>query len=347
MLMAITSAFGPLKAYHFEDNAHLHSRYAFVEYADQSVTLKACAGLNGMKLGGQVLTVTQATPDASLVGNQGDQLFYGTPAHARALLEKPTQVLKLNNVLDPHSLPSLSESELEEIQEDIRLECARFGMVKSINIIKQRNIPASSETVELNEEANSMADGVIKEANSTVDEVTNEANSMMDEETKEANSTVDDLTNEANSTVDEVTEPSCSDKPQQHEEPENNSHHEPEKVNGTGGIIDNKHENNTEKEEACNTTMGDCIVENQNLENLKSTNDTETETKSLKAESHNTIKNISNLIDAFEVGCVLVEYKRTEACSMAAHCLHGRVFDGRSVSVEYVAYDDYCTRFHK
>lgn len=35
------------------------------QYVDKSVTPKACAGLNGMKLGGQVLTVVQAIPDAS------------------------------------------------------------------------------------------------------------------------------------------------------------------------------------------------------------------------------------------------------------------------------------------
>ena len=34
------------------------------QYVDQSITLKACAGLNGMKLGGQVLTVVQAIPNA-------------------------------------------------------------------------------------------------------------------------------------------------------------------------------------------------------------------------------------------------------------------------------------------
>ncbi|KAK9068753.1 hypothetical protein SSX86_012868 [Deinandra increscens subsp. villosa] len=327
MLMEIASAFGHLKAYHFEDNPHLHSPCAFVEYADQSVTVKACVGLNGMKLGGQVLTVTQATPDASLVGNHGDQPFYGTPVHARPLLEKPTQVLKLSNVLDPHSLPSLSASELEEILEDIRLECARFGMVKSVNIVKQNNMPMSSETVQVTEEANSLADEATKEANSMADEATKEANTM----------------------ADEATESSLPDKLSHHEEPvdENNSHNDPEKVNGSGGMDCDKHENKTE-DVSCDITMVDRVEENQNLENLKPTDDSETEPKSLKREAQDTIKNISSdLIDAFEAGCVLVEYKRTEASSMAAHCLHGRVFDGRSVSVEYVAYDDYCTRFHK
>lgn len=53
------------------------------------------------------------------------------------------------------------------------------------------------------------------------------------------------------------------------------------------------------------------------------------------------------LEDVFEPGCVLVEYKRTEAASMAAHCLHGRVFDNRSVAVGYVDYEIYKARFPK
>lgn len=47
----------------------------------------------------------------------------------------------------------------------------------------------------------------------------------------------------------------------------------------------------------------------------------------------------------FEAGCVYVEYRREEAACMAAHCLHGRTFDGRIVSVEYVGHDTYQTRF--
>lgn len=35
-----------------------------IQYIDHSSTLKACAGLNGMKLGGCILTVVQALPDA-------------------------------------------------------------------------------------------------------------------------------------------------------------------------------------------------------------------------------------------------------------------------------------------
>ncbi|KAL7616612.1 hypothetical protein Lser_V15G02857 [Lactuca serriola] len=225
MIMEIASAFGPLKAFHFEHNSDLDTTpCAFLEYVDQSVTIKACVGLNGMKLGGQLLTVTQATPDntSSMEKNHGDNdhPFYGTPAHAQPLLQKQTQVLKLNNLVDPQSLSSLSEQEFDEIVEDVRLECSRFGMVKSVNIVKPTKVLSTS-----------------------------------------------------------------SDK-----EPP------PEDVAAPTGGGDG----------------GGAVVE-----------------------------------ERFEGGCVLVEYKRIEASTMAAHCLHGRVFDGRIVSVEYVGHDVYCDRFEK
>lgn len=56
---------------------------------------------------------------------------------------------------------------------------------------------------------------------------------------------------------------------------------------------------------------------------------------------------IPNIGDSFEVGCVLVEFKREEGSCMAAHCLHGRRFDDRIVTVEYVDPDLYCKRFPK
>ncbi|XP_071719651.1 uncharacterized protein [Rutidosis leptorrhynchoides] len=328
MLMEIASAFGPLKAYHFECNADLDSPCAFIEYADQSVTVKARAGLNGMKLGGKVLTVTQATQDASLVEKHDNKPFYGTPVHAQPLLGKPTQILKFDNVVDPHSLSSLPESEIEELLEDIRLECARFGMVKSVNIIKQTSMPTTSETI-----------NVPKEANSTVNEVT-EPSSSDTEQHKE------------------VKEP--MDVNNRYDDKQTDINNEPEKVNTAddNGIDGNKQESNATKDETDDTTMVDSVIENQNqtssaidqseLNDRKRTEDTETENEPTKRETQDTVKDESHeLSEAFKAGCVLVEYKRTEASSMAAHCLHGRDFDGRTVSVEYVPFDVYRTRFKK
>lgn len=51
--------------------------------------------------------------------------------------------------------------------------------------------------------------------------------------------------------------------------------------------------------------------------------------------------------DVFEPGSVFVEYRRTEAACVAAHCLNGRIFDGRVVTVGYVDHDLYLTEFRR
>ncbi|VAI10536.1 unnamed protein product [Triticum turgidum subsp. durum] len=136
MLVEIVSSFGQLAAYHFVCNEDLGGRCAFLEYIDHSITNKACAGLNGMKLGGCILTAVQVRNEASP--------FYGIPDSAKALLEEPTNVLQLKNVFDQEEFLALSKPELEEILEDVRMECARFGAVKSINIVEY---PASSDSI--------------------------------------------------------------------------------------------------------------------------------------------------------------------------------------------------------
>nr|XP_029120110.1 uncharacterized protein LOC105044207 isoform X2 [Elaeis guineensis] len=105
-------------------------------YVDHSVTQKACAGLNGMKLGGCVLTAVQAFPSAHVEENTESAPSYGIPMHAKPLLADSTKVLQLKNVFKREEFLLLSESELEETLEDVRLECGRFGTVKSVNIVR-------------------------------------------------------------------------------------------------------------------------------------------------------------------------------------------------------------------
>ncbi|KAM7252976.1 hypothetical protein ACFE04_025594 [Oxalis oulophora] len=136
LFMEIANSFGALKTYHFEVNEDFPEQCAFLEYVDHSITLKACAALNGMKLGGQVITAVQADPNTLFLKNDGDQPFYGIPEHAKPLLKNPSQVLQLKNVLNTESLTSLSELEVDEVLEDIRVECARFGTVRSVNVVK-------------------------------------------------------------------------------------------------------------------------------------------------------------------------------------------------------------------
>uniref|UniRef100_A0ACD5TTQ2 Uncharacterized protein n=1 Tax=Avena sativa TaxID=4498 RepID=A0ACD5TTQ2_AVESA len=135
MLVEIVSSFGQLAAYRFVCNEDLGGRCAFLEYIDHSITNKACAGLNGMKLGGSILTVVKAFPNSLEVRSEASP-FYGIPDSAKALLEEPTKVLQLKNVFDREEYLLLSKPELEEILEDVRMECARFGAVKSINIVE-------------------------------------------------------------------------------------------------------------------------------------------------------------------------------------------------------------------
>nr|GEV59301.1 hypothetical protein [Tanacetum cinerariifolium] len=70
ILMEVATAFGPIKAYYFKDNAHPDSPCAFVELQTGILFVfmdSRCTSLSGIKLGGQVMNVTQATPYASLV----------------------------------------------------------------------------------------------------------------------------------------------------------------------------------------------------------------------------------------------------------------------------------------
>ena len=64
-------------------------------------------------------------------------------------------------------------------------------------------------------------------------------------------------------------------------------------------------------------------------------------------ERHDNEEQDCKLGHVFEPWCVFVEFGRTEASCTAAHCLHGRLFDNRIVTVEYVSLDLYLGKFPK
>ncbi|XP_066140455.1 splicing factor U2AF 50 kDa subunit [Euwallacea fornicatus] len=127
-------SFGQLKAFNLvKDTAFgLSKGYAFAEYIDISMTDQAIAGLNGMQLGDKRLIVQRASvgaknatvlpavqiqvPGLSLVGASGP----------------PTEVLCLLNMVTPDELKD--EEEYEDILEDIKEECNKYGVVRSIEI---------------------------------------------------------------------------------------------------------------------------------------------------------------------------------------------------------------------
>lgn len=69
--------------------------------------------------------------------------------------------------------------------------------------------------------------------------------------------------------------------------------------------------------------------------------DSDTSEKSEKKDPNN------NLDSLFVLGSVFVEFGRMEASYMAAHSLHGRIYDGQEISIEYIPRDLYRKRFPK
>ncbi|CAN0904805.1 Splicing factor U2AF 65 kDa subunit [Linum grandiflorum] len=299
MLMEIASAFGNLKGYQFVNNEECDGQRAFLEYADQNVTLKACAGLNGMKIGGQVLTAVQAVPEASVLGRNRSQVFHGIPEHAKPLLEKPTEVLKLMNIFKAEVLPSMSDPEIEEVLEDVRVECARFGAVKSINVIRHTVIHDTGTCSGSDTFVSGKGQEDLKTETNSATEADKDDSCVGAEGTESINVHDDPREPLEQSCISE-TETDCTAR---------------EVI--AGATVETK----TEKGDACCNDSSPTSPDGQ-----KGEQDVESE-------------------GSYEIGSVLVEFTRTEACCMAAHCLHGRSFDDCKVTAEYVPLVVYKAKF--
>uniref|UniRef100_A0A1I7YNL7 Splicing factor U2AF subunit n=1 Tax=Steinernema glaseri TaxID=37863 RepID=A0A1I7YNL7_9BILA len=130
----LLSSFGQLKAFNLvTDQATGQSKgYAFAEYLDPTLTDQAIAGLNGMQLGDKKLVVQ--------LSNQGQR-----PTNSAAFAQvqvagidlsqgagQPTEVLCLMNMVTEEDLQD--DEEYEDILEDIKEECSKYGHVKSLEI---------------------------------------------------------------------------------------------------------------------------------------------------------------------------------------------------------------------
>lgn len=127
-------SFGQLRAFNLvKDSATgLSKGYAFCEYVDTSITDQAIAGLNGMQLGDKKLIVQRAS-----VGAKNSQMNAPVQVQVPGLnltggAGPPTEVLCLMNMVIPEELRD--EEEYEDILEDIKEECNKYGVVKSVEI---------------------------------------------------------------------------------------------------------------------------------------------------------------------------------------------------------------------
>jgi len=129
----LLTSFGSLKSFNLvKDVASAVSKgYAFAEYADVSLTDQAIAGLNGMQLGDKKLIVQRASIGSkSLAPNLPTQIQ--VPGMVGSGPGQPTEVLCLLNMVVPEELAD--EEEYEDILEDIREECGKYGEVRSLEI---------------------------------------------------------------------------------------------------------------------------------------------------------------------------------------------------------------------
>jgi len=131
----LLTSFGQLKAFNLvkDVTSGLSKGYAFAEYLDGGVTDQAIAGLNGMQLGDKKLIVQRASVGAKTMAMANIPAQIQVPGMAgMAGPGAPTEVLCLLNMVVEEELGD--EEEYEDILEDIREECGKFGEVKSIEI---------------------------------------------------------------------------------------------------------------------------------------------------------------------------------------------------------------------
>ncbi|KAI9205189.1 uncharacterized protein BJ171DRAFT_558570 [Polychytrium aggregatum] len=144
-VMELLKSFGELRAFNLvKDNATSMSKgFAFCEYADPTITDIACQGLNGMELDDKKLVVQRASVGSSKGAGGGPGMGSLGGSFASSLLPSslllssggqvdPTNVVALMNMVTEEELRD--NNEYEDIIDDIRGECSKFGVISSIKI---------------------------------------------------------------------------------------------------------------------------------------------------------------------------------------------------------------------
>ncbi|KAK6117890.1 hypothetical protein DH2020_048366 [Rehmannia glutinosa] len=142
----LLESFGPLRGFDLvKDRETGNSKgYAFCVYQDLSVTDDACRNLNGIPLGDKTLTVrranqgtTQPKPEQESVLLHAQQQI----ALQRLMLQPSvvaTKVVCLTQVVTADELKD--DDEYEDIVEDMRIECGKFGTL--VNVVIPRPSPS-------------------------------------------------------------------------------------------------------------------------------------------------------------------------------------------------------------
>ncbi|KAI3466645.1 hypothetical protein Pfo_023308 [Paulownia fortunei] len=165
----LLESFGPLRGFDLvKDRDTGNSKgYGFCIYKDPSVTDIACAALNGLKVGDKTLTVRRATISGQLKSEQEYILAQaqqhiamqkmalgagvmnlpggGIESLVNVEVEIPTKILCLTEVVTTDEL--MDDGEYEEILEDMREECRKFGELIDVVIPRPNPNAAHSEGI--------------------------------------------------------------------------------------------------------------------------------------------------------------------------------------------------------
>ncbi|XP_040582089.2 splicing factor U2AF 50 kDa subunit-like [Lepeophtheirus salmonis] len=126
-ILECLTSFGPLRSFNLikDVGTGLSKGFAFCEYVDVNITDEAIAGLNELTFGDKQIIVQRAS-----VGRKNIMNIAGISGIAGS--SRSTEVLCLLNMVTPAELND--DDEYNSIFEDIRLECSKYGVVKSLVI---------------------------------------------------------------------------------------------------------------------------------------------------------------------------------------------------------------------
>ncbi|GAU22246.1 hypothetical protein TSUD_227820 [Trifolium subterraneum] len=142
----LLETFGPLRGFDLvKDRETGNSKgYAFCVYQDLAVTDIACAALNGIKMGDKTLTVRRANQNTNPMQPKPEQESILMHAQQQIALQKlilqpalvATKVLCLTHAVSPDELKD--DEDYEEILDDMRQECSKFGNLVNVVIPRPR-----------------------------------------------------------------------------------------------------------------------------------------------------------------------------------------------------------------
>ncbi|CAG8578720.1 17337_t:CDS:10 [Acaulospora morrowiae] len=133
-VMELLKSFGELRAFNLvkDSLSGVSKGFAFCEYVDPSVTDLACQGLNNMELGDRKLVVQRASVGSAKNVGVASALPSSVLIPAGNGEMVPTTVLQLLNMVTPEEL--VDDEEYEDIVDDVREECSKFGQVVDMKI---------------------------------------------------------------------------------------------------------------------------------------------------------------------------------------------------------------------